>query len=94
MTVTTNAQIAGFTFLIYIAAGIASLVLAGNAPATAVLSCWTWFFGRLGTSVQFESRPSGRHDRRPYDATLAANSLPILWRTSGCRNPLRNASVR
>ena len=43
MTVTTNARIAGLTFLIYIAAGIASLVLAGNAPATAVLSMVTSF---------------------------------------------------
>jgi hypothetical protein len=43
MTVTTNARIAGFTFLIYFAAGIASLVLAGNAPATALLSLVTSF---------------------------------------------------
>ncbi len=37
------ARVAGFTFLFYIAAGIASLVLAGNAPATAVLSLVTSF---------------------------------------------------
>ena len=43
MTVRTNARVAGFTFLIYIAAGIAGLVLAGNAPATAVLSVVTSF---------------------------------------------------
>lgn len=43
MTVTTNARIAGFTFLTYVAAGIASLVLAGNAPATALLSLVTSF---------------------------------------------------
>ena len=38
MTRRTNATVAGFTFWIYFAAGIASLLLAGNAPATAVLS--------------------------------------------------------
>jgi hypothetical protein len=38
MTITTNARVAGFTFWIYFAAGIASMLLAGNAPATAVLS--------------------------------------------------------
>ena len=43
MTRTTNARVAGVTFLIYIAAGIASLVLAGNAPATALLSLVTSF---------------------------------------------------
>ena len=43
MTVTTNARIAGLTFLIYIAAGFASLALAGNVTATAVLSLITSF---------------------------------------------------
>ncbi|MGH9173866.1 MAG: hypothetical protein ACRD1H_05895 [Vicinamibacterales bacterium] len=43
MTRTTNARVAGFTLGIYIAAGIASLLLAGNAPATAVLSLVTSF---------------------------------------------------
>jgi hypothetical protein len=43
MTCTTNARLAGFTLLLYIAAGIASLVLAGNAPAIAVLSLVTSF---------------------------------------------------
>ena len=38
MTLRTNARVAGFTFWIYPAAGIASLLLAGNAPATAVLA--------------------------------------------------------
>ena len=41
MTVTTNARIAGATFLIYIAAGMSSLVLVGNTPATAVLALVT-----------------------------------------------------
>ena len=31
MTRTTNARIAGFTFIFYIAAGITSLVLSGRA---------------------------------------------------------------
>lgn len=43
MTRTTNARIAGVTFLVYIAAGITSMLLAGNAPATAVLSLVTSF---------------------------------------------------
>jgi hypothetical protein len=43
MTRTTNARVAGFTFWIYFAAGIASMVLAGNTPATAVLSLVTSF---------------------------------------------------
>lgn len=43
MTRTTNARLAGFTFLIYIAAGIASLVLAGQAPVTNVLTVVTDF---------------------------------------------------
>jgi len=43
MTLTTNARVAGFTFWIYFAAGIASMLLAGNAPATAVLALATSF---------------------------------------------------
>ncbi|OLC52351.1 MAG: hypothetical protein AUH43_00280 [Acidobacteria bacterium 13_1_40CM_65_14] len=43
MTRTTNARIAGVTFLIYIAAGIASLVLSGRAHATDILSLITSF---------------------------------------------------
>jgi hypothetical protein len=43
MTRTTNARIAGFTFLLYIAAGIASLALAGRTHATDVLSLLTSF---------------------------------------------------
>jgi hypothetical protein len=38
MTRTANAKVAGYTFWIYFAAGIAGMALAGNAPATAVLS--------------------------------------------------------
>jgi hypothetical protein len=43
MTRTTNARVAGFTFLLYIAAGIASMAVAGNASAAAVLSLVTAF---------------------------------------------------
>ena len=43
MTRTTNARVAGFTFLIYFAAGVASLLLAGRGSATAVLSLVTSF---------------------------------------------------
>ena len=42
MTRTTNARIAGFAFLFYIAAGIASMV-AGRSHATAVLTILTSF---------------------------------------------------
>jgi hypothetical protein len=38
MTLNTNARVAGFTFWIYFAAGIGSMLLAGNVPATAVLA--------------------------------------------------------
>jgi hypothetical protein len=43
MTRTTNARIAGFTFLFYIAAGMSSLALAGRQPARDVLSLLTSF---------------------------------------------------
>jgi hypothetical protein len=43
MTRRTNARIAGVTFLVYIAAGISSLVLSGRAQATDVLSLVTSF---------------------------------------------------
>ena len=38
MTRTTNARVAGFTFLIYIAAGVSSMALARYVPVTAVLA--------------------------------------------------------
>ncbi len=41
MTRATNARIAGFTFLFYIAAGIASMVLKGRPHATDVLTLFT-----------------------------------------------------
>jgi hypothetical protein len=43
MTRTTNARLAGVAFLLYIAAGIASLKLAGQTPLTTVLSIVTSF---------------------------------------------------
>jgi hypothetical protein len=43
MTRRTNARIAGVTFLVYIAAGISSLILSGWAHATDVLSLVTSF---------------------------------------------------
>ena len=43
MTLRTNARVAGFTYWIYFAAGIAGLLLARNASATAVLSLVTSF---------------------------------------------------
>ncbi len=47
MTITTNARVAGFTFWIYFAAGIGSMLLAGNAPATSVLALVTSFCALL-----------------------------------------------
>jgi len=41
MTRRTNARIAGVTFFVYLAAGIASLALSGRAHATDVLSLFT-----------------------------------------------------
>jgi len=41
VTLTTNARVAGFTFLLYIVAGISSMALAGRAPVTDVLSIVT-----------------------------------------------------
>jgi hypothetical protein len=38
MTLRTNARVAGFTYGVYIAAGISAMLLAGNKPATAVLA--------------------------------------------------------
>jgi hypothetical protein len=38
MTRTTNARLAGVALLVYIAAGMSGMALAGNAPATAVLA--------------------------------------------------------
>jgi hypothetical protein len=43
VTLRTNARVAGFTYWIYFAAGIAGLLLAGNTPVTAVLSLVTSF---------------------------------------------------
>jgi len=43
MTRTTNARIAGFTFLFYIAAGIGTMTMAGRPHATSVLSLLTSF---------------------------------------------------
>ena len=43
MTRTWNARLAGFTFLLYIAAGIASMKVAGQAGVTSVLAVLTSF---------------------------------------------------
>ena len=43
MTLRTNARIAGFAFLFYIAAGISSLALAGRPHVTGVLTIFTSF---------------------------------------------------
>jgi hypothetical protein len=51
VTVTTNARIAGFTFLIYVAAGVGSLIWAGHAPATALLSLVTSFSALVGVTL-------------------------------------------
>jgi len=43
MTLRTNARVAGITFLVYVAAGISSLLLAGRTQAVDVLSLVTSF---------------------------------------------------
>src|SRR2546428_7155557 len=43
MTLRTNARIAGFAFLFYIAAGISSLAMAGRPHVTGVLTIFTSF---------------------------------------------------
>src|SRR5437879_12149266 len=43
MTRTTNARLAGLTFLFYIVAGIASMMMAGRAGVTSVLAVLTSF---------------------------------------------------
>jgi uncharacterized protein DUF4386 len=61
MTLTTNARVAGFTFWIYFAAGIASMLLAGNAPATAVLAVITSFCALvLGVTLYAITREEDR----------------------------------
>ena len=61
MTLTTNARVAGFTFWIYFAAGIAGLVLAGNTPATNVLSVVTSFSALvLGVTLYAITREQDR----------------------------------
>ena len=61
MTRTTNARVAGFTFLIYFAAGVASLLLAGRGSATAVLSLVTSFSALvLGVTLYAITREQDR----------------------------------
>ena len=61
MTRTTNARVAGFTFWIYFAAGIAGLLLAGNGRATAVLSLVTSFSALvLGVTLYAITRDQDR----------------------------------
>ena len=61
MTLRTNARVAGFTFWIYFAAGIGGLLLAGNAPATAVLSLVTSFSALvLGVTLYAITREQDR----------------------------------
>jgi len=60
MTRTTNARVAGFTFLFYIAAGITSLVLAGQTHVTDVLSLLTSFSALvLGVTLYMITREQG-----------------------------------
>ena len=61
MTIRTNARIAGVTFLVYIGAGFASLGLAGNKPAIAVLSIVTSFCAlTLGVTLYALTRDQDR----------------------------------
>src|SRR5438093_6543851 len=61
MTLRTNARIAGVTFFVYIAAGIASLALSRRAPATDVLSLVTSFCALvLGVTLYALTRDQDR----------------------------------
>ena len=61
MTRTTNARVAGFTFWIYFLAGIGTMVLAGNAPATTVLGLVTSFSALvLGVTLYAITRDQDR----------------------------------
>ena len=61
MTLNTNARVAGFTFWIYVAAGIASMFMAGNAPATSVLAVVTSFCALvLGVTLYAITREQDR----------------------------------
>ena len=61
MTLRTNARVAGFTFWLYFAAGMTSMLLAGNAPATAVLSLVTSFCALvLGVTLYAITREQDR----------------------------------
>jgi Domain of unknown function (DUF4386) len=61
MTRTTNARVAGVTFLVYIAAGISSLALSGRAHATDVLSLITSFCALvLGVTLYAITREQDR----------------------------------
>jgi hypothetical protein len=62
MTRTTNARLAGVTYLVYLAAGIASLVLAGRAHATDVLGVLTSFSALvLGVTLYAITREQDPH---------------------------------
>ena len=61
MTLRTNARVAGFTYWIYFVAGIAGLLLARSAPATAVLSLVTSFSALvLGVTLYAITREQDR----------------------------------
>jgi Domain of unknown function (DUF4386) len=68
MTRATNARLAGVTFLVYLAAGIASLLLAGRPQATSVLALFT-SFSALVLGVTFYAIT------REQDADLALLAL-------------------
>ena len=68
MTRATNARLTGFTLLIYFAAGIASLMLAGHMSATGVLALVT-SFSALVLAVTFYAIT------REQDADLAMMGL-------------------
>jgi hypothetical protein len=84
MTRTTNARIAGFTFLLYIAAGISSMALTGRAPATDVLSLLMSFSALvLGVTLYALTREQDR------DLALIALTCRIVEAIPG--NATRNA---
>ncbi len=66
MTLRTNARIAGFTFVLYVVAGISQLMLASRGPANDLLTMVTAFSALvLGVTLYAITRERGS---RPRDA--------------------------
>jgi hypothetical protein len=63
MTLRTNVRLDSLTYWIYFAAGIAALLLARNAPVTAVLSLVVFELTFAVWLITFLGRPASAHRR-------------------------------